>query len=64
MLKLKAGHKVYFKGKANTFADLLGFGQFDLTKPANTSARIVDLVKDLLIFVSVDCLEGSSYNIK
>jgi hypothetical protein len=61
-LKLKAGYKVYFKDRANTFADLLGFDNVDLAEPANTSARMVDLVKDLLIFVSVDCVEGSTYN--
>ena len=58
---------MYFKDRANTFADLLGFDNVDLqnlesTAQTLTSTRMVNLVKDLLIFVSVDCVEGSSYN--
>ena len=60
ILKLRPGYKVYFKDKAHTFADLLGFDadalNFETSVQTYTSARMVDLVKDLLIFVSVDCV--------
>ena len=62
IFKLKPGYKVYFKDRANTFAEVLGFDNVDLAESVNTSAKMVNLVKDLLIFVSVDCIEGSVYN--
>lgn len=58
---------VYFKDRAKTYAVLLGFDNVDFlnfkqTVQMNTSPRMLNLVTDLLIFVSVDCVENSMYN--
>lgn len=52
---------MYWKDLTNSFAELLGFYNVDQAEQTNTSAKIVDIVKDLLIFASVNCVEGSLY---
>jgi hypothetical protein len=73
IIKLKNNAKVYFGQYRNpensqlvmcenTFADLLGFDRVSLTSPVNTSQRMADVIKDLMFFISVDCIDGSNNN--
>lgn len=69
MFKLYPGYRVYFMDNANTFAKSCAFDgvnllNFEQSVQTYRSTRMVNPIKDLLFFLSVDCVEGSLYDVR